>query len=103
MNINVKLLAYYRSRSHVITADERYNNSYGFVLLRTGDLAAAAVVWREYGVTISAFTGLELRAAAPATWAIYLGAFLVFCQNNHCEQAIAADRERAVTAQGMLK
>lgn len=101
--MNVWLLAYYRRRSHRITGDEPYGNSYVFVILRSVDLFIADIVWRKYGVTISSWTGLALRAEAPKGWAIWLGAFLVTCQLNHCEEAIAADRARAEYAQGVLE
>lgn len=95
-------LAYYRRRSHQLATDEKFNNSWMFVFLRAIDLFIAALIWRTYGVTISAFTGLECRRWRPALWAVYLGAFLVFLQNNHCEQAIRCDLERAVNAQRVL-
>lgn len=102
MSINSKLLAWYRSRSHRIIGDEPYGNTYVFIVLLTLDLAVAALVRREYGITISSYTGLELRKEQPKAWAIWLGAFLVLCQTNHCEEAIAADRERAQYAQKVL-
>lgn len=103
MSITQRLFAYYQRRSHKVSGNEPFGNSYVFVVLRTLDLAVASIVWRKYGVTISSWTGLELRTNYPEAWAIWLGAFLVTLQENHCEEAIAADRERAVYAQGVLK
>lgn len=96
------LLRYYRARSHRLTGEETYDNTFVFVLLRTLDLAVASSIWRKYAVTISSFTGLEDRKDQPEPWGVLLGAFLVLCQNNHCEQAIASDRERVAQAQTIL-
>lgn len=92
------LLKWIKARSHVIAGDEPYGNSYVFVVLRALDLNVASLVWRNYGVTISAMTGLALRQPTPSAWSILLGAFLTLCQRNHCEEAIAADRYRAQQA-----
>jgi hypothetical protein len=89
------LFTYYLGTAHPIKGGEPYGNSYAFVVLRALDLNVASLLWRNYGVTISAMTGLALRAVDPPAWAVLLGAFLTFCQTNHCEEAIAADRERA--------
>lgn len=96
------LLSYYRKNSRRISGSETFQNSYVFVILRALDLNVASLLWRNYGVTISAMTGLAMRAEAPPAWAVLLGAFLTRCSRNHCEQAIAADRERAKAALSIL-
>ena len=79
-----------------------YNNSYGFVILRAIDLFWGTLIWRDYAITISSMTGLELRKAAPARWARILGWVLNHIEPHHCEMAIAADLLRAQTAQAVL-
>lgn len=79
-----------------------YNNSYGMVIARTIDILACSWVWRDYDITISSMTGLELRKPNAARWAKILGGFLNFLQANHCELAIAADEMRANQALSIL-
>lgn len=95
------LLAWIRSRQSRVS-ETPYNRTYLVLLARTVDILLAGWIWRDYDVTISAMTGLALRAATPPAWSILLGAFLEICQRNHCEQAVAADRERAQTALKLL-
>ena len=79
-----------------------YNNSYGMVLARGIDILFATWIWRNYDITISSMTGLELRKPAPAKWAVILGWFLNHLQANHCELAIAADTLRIDQAKAIL-
>lgn len=81
---------------------ELYNKAYGVLLLRALDLLLATFVWRDYGVTISAQTGLIMRKLHPPLWARVLNRFLNMCEPNHCELAIACDRERAKLAIAIL-
>lgn len=80
-----------------------YNNAYFFVILRGIDIVACTWVWRDYDITISSMTGLELRKPAPARWARLLGGFLNWLQKNHCELAIAADITRCGQALKVLE
>lgn len=80
-----------------------YSNSYVMVLARTIDILVCGWIWRDYDVTISSMCGLELRNNAPKKWAVCLGWVLNKIQANHCEQAIAADIERAMQALGILE
>lgn len=79
-----------------------YSNSYVMVLARTIDILACGWIWRTYDITISSMCGLELRNNVPKKWAVFLGWVLNTIQANHCEQAIAADIERAMQALGKL-
>ena len=72
-----------------------FNNSYGFVFLRALDTFGASLIWRDYALTISSMTGLELRKSAPARWARVLGWCLNHVAAGHCESAISADTLRA--------
>lgn len=80
-----------------------YSNTYVMVLARTVDILVCGWIWRKYDITISSMCGLELRKNAPKMWAIVLGYILDHIQANHCEQAIAADIERAMQALGTLE
>jgi hypothetical protein len=80
----------------------QYNKTYAVLIARVCDIAISSFIWREYDITISAQCGLELRKAAPARWAVYLGAFLNWIEANHCELAIAADLARARAAIALL-
>jgi hypothetical protein len=80
-----------------------YSNSYVMVLARTIDILLCGWVWRDYDVTISSMTGLELRKPTPRAWARILGWILNHLQARHCEMAIIADRERAQQALAILK
>jgi hypothetical protein len=76
------------------------------VIARTFDIMLCGWIWRNYDVTISTMTGLELRKTVPKEWAVILGGFLNGLQYaiehimgwphglNHCEGAIAADITR---------
>lgn len=80
-----------------------FSNAYYAVLLRGIDILACTWIWRDYDITISSMTGLELRKPAPAHWAILLGReFLNRLQTNHCERAIAADKLRCEQALEIL-
>lgn len=79
-----------------------YNKGYVVTILRAVDIFFAALIWRDYGVTISAMTGLELRKPQPASWARILGGFLNWLSSGHCEGAIASDRLRAKQALNIL-
>ena len=77
-------------------------NGYGFKVLLYIDMFIAALIWRDSGVTISSFTGLALRRQSPPLWARVLGGILNTLETNHCESAIAHDRERAKAALTIL-
>lgn len=79
-----------------------YSQGYAVVILRSIDLFVAGIIWRDYDITISAHCGLELRKPSPRLWARLLGAVLNKIQTNHCELAIAADKERAQGALSIL-
>lgn len=72
-----------------------YNRSYWLTFWRSVDLFFACLIFRDYDITISSFTGLEMRKASPRWWARVLNWFLNRIQKGHCEIAIAADTERA--------
>jgi hypothetical protein len=75
-----------------------FNNAWAIVILRAFDVFWACVIWRDYDITISSYTGLELRKAQPREWARMLGWILNHIQANHCEIAIKADIERCKEA-----
>jgi hypothetical protein len=75
-----------------------FNNSYGVLLARTIDVLTCSWIWRDYDITISSMTGLALRAQQPPRWARVLGWCLDHIEANHCELAIAADKQRATNA-----
>ncbi len=79
-----------------------YSNAYYLVLARTIDIMLCGWIWRDYDITISSMTGLELRKSAPARWARLLGGFLNWLQKGHCEAAIAADTIRLYQAAAIL-
>jgi hypothetical protein len=79
-----------------------YSNGYVIVIARTIDILFCGWIWRDYDVTISSMTGLELRNPAPRWWARWLGWVLNHIQTNHCELAITADIERANQALALL-
>lgn len=80
-----------------------YSNVYIVVVARCLDLLVAGWIWRQYGVTISSFTGLAMHRAAPPSWAKILNGFLNFFEKNHCELAIICDLERAALATAILQ
>jgi hypothetical protein len=80
----------------------QYNKGYAVTVLRALDIFVGTLIWRDYGVTISAMTGLELRKPQPAKWAKILGGFLNGISPGHCEGAIASDRLRAKQALAIL-
>lgn len=84
------------------TDSARYNKGYAVSVLRALDIFIALLIWRDYGVTISAMTGLELRKPQPAWWAKALGGFLNWISSGHCESAISSDRLRAKQALAIL-
>ena len=71
-----------------------YSNSYVMVLARTVDILLCGWIWRNYDITISSMTGLELRKTTPRQWAKILGGLLNWIQAGHCELAIIADATR---------
>lgn len=71
-----------------------YSNAYFQVLLRGVDILFCTWIWRNYDITISSMTGLELRKTTPALWAKLLGGLLNWIQSGHCELAIIADTTR---------
>jgi hypothetical protein len=80
-----------------------FNNSYGVLFARTIDVLTCSWIWRDYDITISSMTGLELRKPSPALWARILGWCLNHIEPHHCELAIAADIERATNALLILR
>lgn len=79
------------------------NNGYAFKVLLYFDMFIGAIIWRDSDVTISSFTGLELRKPKPRWWAILLGRyFLEKIQKGHCESAITHDIGRAQAALEIL-
>lgn len=72
-----------------------YNRGYFVTVLRSIDLFVACLIWKDYDITISSFTGLEMRKAYPRRWARALNWFLDKLETNHCELAIEADITRA--------
>ena len=79
-------------------------NGYVFKVLLYFDTFIAALIWRDSGVTISSYTGLALRRPTPPIWAIVLGRWVLNrLEANHCELAIAHDRQRAQEALEILK
>lgn len=85
------------------TPMSKYDNAYVVVIARTIDILLCGWIWRDYDITISSMTGLELRKPSPARWARILGGFLNWIQTNHCELAIAADLNRCSQAIAILE
>lgn len=79
-----------------------YSNGFALVIARTVDILIAGWIWRDYGVTISSMTGLELRKPQPERWARWLGGALNWLSPGHCESAITADIVRAREALALL-
>lgn len=79
-----------------------FNNAWAIVILRALDVFWACVIWRDYDVTISSYTGLDLRKPKPQRWSRMLGWVLEHIQKGHCEGAIKADIERCKTALAIL-
>lgn len=79
-----------------------FDNAWAIVVLRALDVFWACLIWRDYDITISSYTGLALRKPTPPWWARTLGWILDHIQPNHCELAIAADIERAKAALTIL-
>lgn len=80
-----------------------FNRSYFSVFVRCIDLLFAGWIWRDYGITISSFTRLEMRKVSAKRWARVLNGFLNLFEKEHCEKARLADIERAETAIKILK
>lgn len=80
-----------------------YNRGFGVVVARAIDILFAAVIWRDYDITISSLTGLELRKPNPRWWARALGWSLDHLSKGHCEGAIKADIFRAREALTLLQ
>lgn len=78
-------------------------NSFLMVILRGIDILFATWIWRDYDITISSLTGIELRKTSPRKWAVILGWVLNHIQKNHCELAIISDTARALTTLQMLE
>ena len=79
-----------------------YNKGYVVLIARTIDILTCTWIWRDYDVTISSMTGLEMRKLHPKRWARTLNAFLNWLEPGHCEGAIKADIERAKEALTIL-
>lgn len=79
-----------------------FSNVWAIVFLRALDLFWATLIWRQYDITISSWTGLACRQAYPPIWARDLEWALNHIQPNHCEKAIRADIERANSALKIL-
>lgn len=77
-------------------------NVWAFVILLALDLFWAMVIWRRYDITISSWTGLELRKPVPRQWAKILGWILDHIQKDHCELSIKGDAARAQQALEIL-
>ena len=75
-----------------------WSNVWAVCILRAADIFWASVIWRDYDITISAWTGLEMKKPKPARWAKILHWVLDHIQPYHCEGAIVADAERAKQA-----
>jgi hypothetical protein len=73
----------------------RYNTGYVVVIARCIDIMIGGWLWRDYDITISAQTGLEMRKKHPRLWARLLSALLNKLEPGHCELAITCDLERA--------
>lgn len=81
----------------------KFNQGYAVVIARTIDILFAGWIWRQYDITISAECGLALRLETPPIWSIVLGRwFLNRIEAHHCELAIAADYQRALTVIALL-
>lgn len=93
----------FSANASVVQLMATYSNTYVLVLARTIDIMLCGWIWRDYGVTISSMTGLELRKPNPKLWARILGWTLNHLQANHCEMAIVSDTERANQALAILK
>jgi len=72
-----------------------YSQRYVVVVARAADLFISTVIKRDYGITVSSWCGMELRKKGSPTIYSNLGKFLNKLQKDHCELAMAADRERA--------
>ncbi len=82
--------------------DAAYSRGYVVLFFRMIDIALQTLIWRDYDITISAQCGLAMRRLRPPLWARVLNAVLNALEPNHCELAIAADRERARSALELL-
>ena len=80
-----------------------YSNVYIVVVARAIDIFFGTLFEREYGITISSYTRLEMLKPKPARWARILNAFLDFLEKNHCELARLCDIERADKAKAILQ
>jgi hypothetical protein len=79
-----------------------FSRNYLIVFSRALDVLLCTWIWRDYDITISSMTGLEMRKAAPKWWARALNWFLNKLQAGHCEKAIVADTVRAQAALAIL-
>lgn len=77
-------------------------NGYLFKVLLYIDMFVGALIWRDSGVTISSYCGLELRKPSPRWWARGLGGALNWIATGHCESAIAHDIGRSQEALAIL-
>ena len=73
----------------------KWLHKYGITALRALDIFISTLIFRDYGITISSWCGVEIQKAKPKKVAIVLNKFLNFLQLNHCELAIEADIRRA--------
>lgn len=78
------------------------NNGYVFKVLLYFDMFVGACIWRDSGVTISSYCGLELRKPAPRWWARVLGGALNWISPGHCSDAITHDIGRSHEALTIL-
>lgn len=72
-----------------------YSQTYVAVLGRALDLFISTALKRDYGITVSSWCGMTLRKGDSSSPYWKLGKFLNFLQKDHCELAMACDRERA--------
>ncbi len=82
----------------------QFNRGYAVTIARCLDILVAGWIWRQYDITISAECGLALRLETPPIWAIVLGrGILNRIEAHHCELAIAADYQRAIDVEALLR
>lgn len=80
-----------------------WSNTWTHTVAVAVDIFTASVFWNHEDVTVSSLCGLELRHGATGDRLLCtLGRFLNRIQANHCELAIAADRQRAEAALKLL-
>jgi hypothetical protein len=85
------------------TPQVAYSNAYIVVVARAIDILLGTFWKRDYGITISSYTRLEMLKPSPARWARALNTFLDFLEKDHCELARICDIERADKAKAILQ